>query len=364
MRRAGVQNRSKHLSHLDDLEASSRLPTGRVSKVIYESLHAATSFDRYNRQLRTLASKKAEEEQKARPTNLSQQAHLSYKEDKYGPPGLAAPRRFRLQSEGNEVFHAYEGEWLEGKMHGFGSYEFADGTSYRGKFCEGLREGQGSAEYANGSSYVGSWKCDKYHGQGTAKFGCSTYVGGFSEGKRHGTGRVEYSSGLTYEGDFRYGKFHGRGTLASPSGFRFEGTFHRGFINGPGSLIFPNGERDIRSWTNYGGFSLKQLIEKVHAEKVEVAAQRVKDRDQYFGVRFALELQEHVARVKSEIAEARREEKTQDKNHRRAQKREREAKIQKAREEAMEVLAQESDARYRRHRFSDDELVRPDESGI
>lgn len=364
MRRAGVKNRSKHLGHLDDLEASSRLPTGRVSKVIYERLHAATSFDRYNRQVRTLGSKKTGDEQKTRPVHRPKQAHPSYKEDKFGPPGLAAPRRFRPQSEGNEVFHAYEGEWLDGKMHGLGKYEFTDGSSYQGRFCDGLREGEGIAEYANGSSYVGSWKRDHYHGQGTAKFDSSTYVGGFSEGKRHGTGRLEYSSGLTYEGDFRYGKFHGRGTLVSASGFRFEGTFHRGFINGPGSLVFPSGKRDTRRWTNYGGFTLKQVIEKVHQEKAEAAAQRVKDCEQYFGVRFALQLKERVERIKSEIAEARREEMAQEKKNRRAQKSERAAKIRKAREEAMEALANESDARYRRHRFGDDELVPADDSGI
>ena len=45
MRRANIENRRKHLSHLADLEASQREPTGRVSRKIYHDLVSVRKFD-------------------------------------------------------------------------------------------------------------------------------------------------------------------------------------------------------------------------------------------------------------------------------------------------------------------------------
>ncbi|CAJ1422410.1 unnamed protein product, partial [Effrenium voratum] len=40
----------------------------------------------------------------------------------------------------------YEGEWKDGKFHGKGLYETADGLKYTGQFANNLRDGDGIEE--------------------------------------------------------------------------------------------------------------------------------------------------------------------------------------------------------------------------
>ncbi|CAJ1408957.1 unnamed protein product [Effrenium voratum] len=43
----------------------------------------------------------------------------------------------------------YEGEWKDGKFHGKGLYETADGLKYTGQFANNLRDGDGIEEISD-----------------------------------------------------------------------------------------------------------------------------------------------------------------------------------------------------------------------
>lgn len=57
---------------------------------------------------------------------------------------------------------SYEGDWVNGQMHGFGSYHFADAATYEGVMRDNRPNGEGTARYTNGGVYVGRWKDGKY----------------------------------------------------------------------------------------------------------------------------------------------------------------------------------------------------------
>ena len=56
-------------------------------------------------------------------------------------------------------YDIYEGDWLDGKMHGVGKYMFWNEAkdmytqTYEGQFKNGVREGKGTMKYANRNVY-------------------------------------------------------------------------------------------------------------------------------------------------------------------------------------------------------------------
>ena len=134
---------------------SERMPMGRVSGHVYDDIFAARSFDRYGKMIPNKLSDKEKMIVQLQAT-LAQQsdAHedaseaakkksaveelrtpswkIGYKPPVHGPPGLAPPLPYVLNSEGNEKFFSYDGDWKNGKMHGGGTYKYADGMIYTG----------------------------------------------------------------------------------------------------------------------------------------------------------------------------------------------------------------------------------------
>jgi hypothetical protein len=105
----------------------------------------------------------------------------------------------------------YVGELLDGKLHGGGTLDFADGNKYVGEFRNGKQNGQGTFTFANGDKYYGEFRDGKAHGQGTLDFANGNkYVGEFKDTKMHGQGAFTDNSGK-YVGEFRDGKTHGEG---------------------------------------------------------------------------------------------------------------------------------------------------------
>lgn len=51
----------------------------------------------------------------------------------------------------------YEGDWVDGKMHGRGTYYYSDGSVYDGSWVEGKMEGKGVFLYPNGNKYEGEY---------------------------------------------------------------------------------------------------------------------------------------------------------------------------------------------------------------
>ena len=72
----------------------------------------------------------------------------------------------------------YVGEHKDDKMHGQGTYTWANGNKYVGEVKDGNLHGQGTKIFADGSKYVGEWKDDIPHGQGTFTYADGTFEKG------------------------------------------------------------------------------------------------------------------------------------------------------------------------------------------
>lgn len=84
---------------------------------------------------------------------------------------------------------SYNGDFVDGRFHGAGTYTAQDGSKFSGTFVDGSLNGRGSAQYSNGDRYIGE----------------------FQDDQRHGMGLMIFSNGDRYEGGFEFGNFHGEG---------------------------------------------------------------------------------------------------------------------------------------------------------
>ena len=64
-------------------------------------------------------------------------------------------------------YGVYVGEMKDGKQHGHGTYNFADGSSYVGDFRDGRPNGKGTGTSPDGRKYVGEVQNGRRHGHGT-----------------------------------------------------------------------------------------------------------------------------------------------------------------------------------------------------
>lgn len=85
----------------------------------------------------------------------------------------------------------YEGDYVGGKMHGFGTYAMHDGSRYIGEFRHNYRHGHGAYLWADGTRYEGDFLQNKVSGKGTTywKDG-SFYIGEFNANQKHGFGQL------------------------------------------------------------------------------------------------------------------------------------------------------------------------------
>ena len=108
----------------------------------------------------------------------------------------------RLVFRGGEG--VYDGAMRNGKMHGRGVLDWANGFRYEGELRDGKQHGHGTLTQANGARYVGGWR----------------------EGRPHGQGTYTQADGTIFEGAWRDGCFGERtgqwasiGTTAAACGF-------------------------------------------------------------------------------------------------------------------------------------------------
>ncbi|XP_061898936.1 alsin isoform X1 [Entelurus aequoreus] len=144
----------------------------------------------------------------------------------------------------------YQGHWKDGKMHGVGTYRYANGEIYDGSFQDGLRHGHGmlrsgKLNTSSPSVFIGQWVHDKKTGYGV--FDNITkgekYIGMWQDNQRQGTGIVVTQFGLYYEGSFKDNKMMGTGILLSEDDTTYEGDFSDDWtLNGKGVLTMPNGD--------------------------------------------------------------------------------------------------------------------------
>lgn len=64
----------------------------------------------------------------------------------------------------------FEGQWLNGKLHGSGKLEWADNRMYIGQFHKGAIHGTGRMEMPTQGVYEGQWKDGLQNGYGVMKY--------------------------------------------------------------------------------------------------------------------------------------------------------------------------------------------------
>jgi uncharacterized protein len=110
----------------------------------------------------------------------------------------------------------YLGQFKDGKFHGYGIYtNRADSRSYDGEWINGKRNGQGSYIGQFGREYIGQWRDDKRNGNGTefrlisrGKPMSKTYVGAWQDDKKNGQGTYTHlDDGSTGTGEWFKGEF-------------------------------------------------------------------------------------------------------------------------------------------------------------
>ena len=135
------------------------------------------------------------------------------------------------------------------------------GNRYEGQYLNGKRHGKGSYYFANGDKYIGDWVEDKKHGLGASSLAVGRYEGEFVDDKMHGKGVFYFADGSSYQGEWIDNKQDGNGIFIWTNGDRYEGGFKRGQLHGKGSYYFGNGNRFTGEWIDgqrsaeYGSFS-------------------------------------------------------------------------------------------------------------
>ena len=102
----------------------------------------------------------------------------------------------------------YEGAYLRGKFHGYGTHTWPNGEKYEGNWAYGKRNGYGTNYFSSGERYVGYWKNNKRNGFGTNYWSNgNVYEGEFKDDLRYGEGIFIYKNGKKLEGYWQNDKY-------------------------------------------------------------------------------------------------------------------------------------------------------------
>uniref|UniRef100_A0A667WYP8 Alsin Rho guanine nucleotide exchange factor ALS2 n=1 Tax=Myripristis murdjan TaxID=586833 RepID=A0A667WYP8_9TELE len=190
-------------------------------------------------------------------------------------PGATAVTRtasYTFTAEGRFKDAQYTGGWLAGRVHGRGTMKWPDGRSYSGNFKNGLEDGYAECVMPNkllskSDCYQGQWRDGKIHGFGTFRYASGeVYEGCFHDGQRHGygmlsSGRLTRTSSSVFIGQWvhdrktGYGVYdditrgekymglwqddqrQGNAVVVTQFGLYYEGTFRDNRMTGPGLLL-------------------------------------------------------------------------------------------------------------------------------
>lgn len=154
----------------------------------------------------------------------------------------------------------YEGEWLDGKMHGSGRLLTNNGSVITGTWNHDVLNDHGRYVSPLGEIYEGNWSNNHWHGIGVYKYyNGDVYRGEFRFGLRHGDGEFEYfATGDVYSGQWKNNQRNGHGTLTNNiTGVTYEGDWYNGVLNGKGiyeklGMERYEGEWKDGKWNGYG----------------------------------------------------------------------------------------------------------------
>lgn len=137
----------------------------------------------------------------------------------------------------------YEGETVDGVMHGYGTARWVSGDTYTGEWRNDVFHGRGVYKWADGDQYNGEYQEEKQHGEGTLIDSTGTYVGQWANDVREGFGKQTYvSSGDFYEGEWHNDMRHGKGKQVSSNGAVYEGEWLNDQHHGVGMARNANGD--------------------------------------------------------------------------------------------------------------------------
>ena len=146
---------------------------------------------------------------------------------------------------------SYEGELLNYKFHGTGTYFFANGDKYKGSWNDGQKHGYGVYSFVNGDMYDGEWVRDRRQGQGKFIYkNGDRYRGFWREGQKHGKGMYVHSNGDKYKGQWLKDQKQGYGKIAYQNGDKYKGQWKDGLQHGKGIYVFATGDRYEGQWQN------------------------------------------------------------------------------------------------------------------
>lgn len=161
---------------------------------------------------------------------------------------------YKFHGNGTYIFangDKYKGSWNDGQKHGYGVYSFANGDIYDGEWVRDRRQGQGKFTYKNGDRYRGAWRDGQKHGKGMYVHSSGDkYKGQWSKDQKHGHGKIAYHNGDKYKGQWKHGFQHGKGTYVFSTGDRYEGEWQNGKFHGEGIYFYSNGSIRAGKWTN------------------------------------------------------------------------------------------------------------------
>lgn len=146
----------------------------------------------------------------------------------------------------------YNGEWLNGKAHGFGVYTDQSGSMYKGQWQEDLYHGKGIETWNFGAiKYEGDFEASKKTGKGRFEFEGNYFEGDFEDGQFEGEGKYYFAdTGKIYEGEFHLNNIVGYGVMIWPDNTRYEGEFVNSKMEGRGTKFWANGNRSEGMWRN------------------------------------------------------------------------------------------------------------------
>lgn len=113
--------------------------------------------------------------------------------------------RSMKRNNGGDMVKVYEGEWMDDKKQGVGTYYYEDGVSvYEGKWMNNKREGWGVMRYKDGSRYEGEFYNEMRHGQGVLILtNGDRFEGMWINDCKEGPGKFYYESkGQCYDGEW------------------------------------------------------------------------------------------------------------------------------------------------------------------
>ena len=133
------------------------------------------------------------------------------------------------KNDGDRFGNHYFGSFVNGKLHGQGTYTWANGGKYVGKWKDGKRHGKGMFTWTDGRKYIGEFEDGKRHGKCTYTYANGDqYVGEYKNDKRRGQGTYYFADGRKYVGEWKNDKYHGQGTFTWPNDKKYNGQWMEG----------------------------------------------------------------------------------------------------------------------------------------